>query len=172
MTITDPTPTPETDPLEGAAGAQESPEAPAAAAATPEAPEAPEADSTDSPEGEDETGARGGEAAKYRRRLRQAETERDELRTTVDGLRRTIAESALGDVLAKPAALWLTGTNPADYYGEDGNLNIEALTAAAQTAVTEHGLAPATVAQVFDAPSTHRTPPVSAPSWQTALSGR
>lgn len=81
------------------------------------------------------------EAAKYRRKLRAAEAERDELGQVVDGLRRNLASTALADVLAKPEALWnIAGSKVGDYFDAAGNLDRDRLREDARTAVTEHGL--------------------------------
>ena len=73
-----------------------------AAEATPEAEQAPE----QAPEAEGGKAAR--EAAKYRRQLRAAETERDALVGQVEALRRAQVDT-LAEGRIKPAALWASG---------------------------------------------------------------
>lgn len=82
------------------------------------------------------------QAAKYRRQLRDTEAERDTLQEQVSTLRRTIAEESLRGVLAKPSALWLTGVEAADFYDDAGNLDTDALAAAAKDAAAQNGLQP------------------------------
>ena len=81
------------------------------------------------------------EAAKYRRQLRDVEAERDALADTVKTLRTAAAEAVLSDILAKPSALWLAGHDVAEFYGEDGALDVDALREAAQAAVKDLGIA-------------------------------
>lgn len=98
---------------------------------------------SDATEGdEDDRGARRAraEAKKLRERLRDTEGERDTLTTTVDQLRKRIAENALETVLAKPGALWMTGVAVGDYFGEDDTLDVDKLHADARAAVRDHGI--------------------------------
>ena len=95
----------------------------------------------DAPSEEQQEGSKASrQAARYRRQLRETETERDTLRDQVDTLRRAIAEEALSGVLAKPSSLWLTGVSASDFYNAEGNLDTEALRAAAESAASDHGL--------------------------------
>lgn len=103
-----------------------------------------ETDARDRPDDEepDEDTKGGREAAKYRRRLRDTEAERDALSERVASLQRAEAERMAAATLAKPAGLWATGTDLADLLGEDGNIDASKVTTAATAARDELGLAP------------------------------
>lgn len=75
------------------------------------------------------------EAAKYRRQLRDTETERDALSGTVEALRRQLVAGAMPPMSKLSAdALWNTGRNAAEFFGEDGQLDANELAAAVQEA--------------------------------------
>ena len=83
----------------------------------------------------------GREAAKYRRRLRDTEAERDTLAGRVETLQRAEAERLAADVLADPADLWLTGTD-LETVLTDGMIDADKVTArAAEITGTRPGLA-------------------------------
>jgi hypothetical protein len=68
------------------------------------------------------------EAASYRRRLRETETERDELRAQLDRVQTAEAErlaSAAG--LAAPSDLWQFGASLETLRGDDGAIDAEAV---------------------------------------------
>jgi hypothetical protein len=66
------------------------------------------------------------EAAGYRRRLRETEAERDQLRAEVDRLQRAEVERLAGAAgMATPADLWALGTELAFLRGDDGALDAE-----------------------------------------------
>lgn len=73
-------------------------------------------------EAADETKA-GKEAAKYRRRLRDTEAERDTLREQLDAARRAIVETHAAQHLTKPSALWVTGASVDALLDTDGNID-------------------------------------------------
>lgn len=83
-------------------------------------------DSTDQPAEVDQGSNR--EAAKYRRRLRQAEAERDQLAAQLATARRAVVETALDRLPVKvhPDLIWMR-SSPADYFNESGELNQERL---------------------------------------------
>ncbi|MBE7699240.1 hypothetical protein H9623_02825 [Oerskovia sp. Sa1BUA8] len=112
----------------------------------------------------------GAEAAKYRRQLREAEGERDQLRETVQALRTAAAEQHIAGILAKPATLWLTGVTVDDFTAEDGTLDVDALSGAARGAAEAHGLERHSV--MFESPGAHRTEGTGNPpaTWQGLLS--
>jgi hypothetical protein len=75
------------------------------------------------------------EAARYRTRLREVESERDELAGRLDGLLRGQAEALAtgGEArLHSGADLWLDGGTVADVVGEDGQVDPERVAALAQ----------------------------------------
>lgn len=76
------------------------------------------------------------EAAKYRRQLRDTETERDTLRTRLETLQRGEIERLAGRHLADPADFWRDGAQLADLLDDDGNVSPDKVTAAA-TAIAE-----------------------------------
>lgn len=88
----------------------------------------------------------GSEAAKYRRQLRDTEAERDALKEQVTALRKTIADTALGEILEQPDGFWATGATLETFFSEDGVLDHEALKAAAGEASASLGLAQAGLA--------------------------
>jgi hypothetical protein len=76
----------------------------------------------------DSKGTGNKEAAKYRRQLRDTETERDALAGTVAGLQRQLVASSLppGTKLTMDA-LALSGLKPADFFNVDGVLDEQKL---------------------------------------------
>lgn len=87
-------------------------------------------------DGDTETGENANaEAAKYRRRLRDAEKQRDELAARVTALQRRQAEAML-PAAVKPAAVWAV-TELADVLDDDGSVDAAKLDAAV-TAAREH----------------------------------
>jgi len=81
------------------------------------------------------------EAAKYRTRLRETETERDSLRESLTALQKQVAEGYAARILGKPEGLWLSGITPGDLVGADGRIDATAVEAAAAQAVEQFGLA-------------------------------
>lgn len=79
------------------------------------------------------------EAAKYRRRLRDTEAERDGLAQRVETLQRAEVERLASD-LSKPAAIWAAGVQLADLLDKDGNIDTEKATEAITTATDSLGL--------------------------------
>ncbi|WP_137149464.1 hypothetical protein [Mycolicibacterium sp. CR10] len=93
-------------------------------------------------EGDDQDDEHGGnrEAAKYRRRLRDTEAERDTLATLLEDMQRTEAERQAGEVLAKGAALWVGGTTLADLLDDDGHLDPDKIRACAEEVREQYGI--------------------------------
>lgn len=83
------------------------------------------------------------EAARYRRQLRAAESERDALAQRVEVMQRAEVERLAGTDhrLTEPAALWATGITLAGLLGEDGQIDTAKVKTAAEGAVTALGLA-------------------------------
>lgn len=111
-----------------------------AATATPEQVETVGQDGQ--PDEGDEPGSGNREAAKYRRRLRDVEAERDSLRGQVEALQRAKVEEiarAKGH-LSSPAGLWASGTDLASLVAEDGTVNERSVLAACETAAESLGL--------------------------------
>lgn len=92
------------------------------------------AEDTDTPEGH-------GEAAKYRRKLREAEKERDQLAARLEATQRAQAESLITATGVKPAAVW-AATNLADVLDDDGAVDPGKVTAAVTAARDSFGINP------------------------------
>ena len=108
---------------------------------TPDGPQDTAQDSTDADDADE--GRTGAEAAKYRRRLRETEAERDALAARVEALQRAEVERVAADTLARPEALWAAGTDLAALLTEDGAVDPEAVAQAVTDARDRLGLAPA-----------------------------
>lgn len=65
----------------------------------------------------------GNEAAKYRRRLRDTEAERDALAQRVEAMQRGEVERLAGSRLADPADIWRDGATVTDLLGDDGSID-------------------------------------------------
>lgn len=78
----------------------------------------------------------GNEAAKYRRRLRDTEGQRDALAERLERLQRAEAERLAGKHLAAGDDLWLAGTQLGDLLTETGDIDGEKVAAAAQQIVS------------------------------------
>lgn len=91
------------------------------------------------PEGDAETG--NVEAAKYRRRLRDTEAERDAARQAADAAQRALVDH-LAESLerVKPAALWASGVTLKDLVDDAGNVDTAKLKAACAAAAHSFGL--------------------------------
>lgn len=119
------------------------------------------------------------EAAKWRRQLRETETERDSLRSRVEAMQRAEVERLAGDQLSQPSALWKSDVALADLIGEDGRVDAEKVTAAVDLAVSSLGLQQLPAHQRPElrgayVPSEGRYPgnPASSPStWKGFLNG-
>lgn len=98
--------------------------------------EVPDEPGTDEPEAD----SANAEAARYRRKLRNAESERDGLAQRLEAMQRAEVERLAGQHLAKGQALWAGGVQLADLLSEDGTINAEAVRDAAQAARAELGL--------------------------------
>ncbi len=109
------TTTPEQTAEEGSSNASELPEA-----------------GEETTEATEEVGKPGAEAAKYRRRLRETEAERDSLSTALDTYRRRDAEQvAEAAGLANGGDLFDAGNQLGDLLADDGTIDVEKVKAAA-----------------------------------------
>lgn len=98
-------------------------------------------DDTEVDEDQDDAGdGPGREAAKYRRRLREAETERDQLAAQVDALQRAEVERHAAAAELKPAALWSAGTQLADLLADDGTVDAAKVSTAIGAAREQLGI--------------------------------
>lgn len=80
------------------------------------------------------------EAARYRSRLRETETERDTLQARLETMQRAEVER-LAARLVEPSAIWAGGVTLADLLDDDGNLDPAKATAAIDQATSRLGLA-------------------------------
>lgn len=108
----------------------------------------------------DESDSGNKEAAKYRRRLRETEAERDRLTQQVEALQRSEVERQAAAEQIKPAALWSV-TELADLLAEDGTVDADKLTAGLKSAREVLGLPAPKRNHV---PNEGRTPPGSSRS--------
>ncbi|MFI0191396.1 hypothetical protein ACH4PW_28095 [Streptomyces sp. NPDC017082] len=113
------------------------------------------------------------EAAKYRRKLREAETQLEAANTRIEALLRHDIEQRVSDRLAVPADLFDLGkATVADLLNEDGEVLDEAITAAVEALLEKRpGLAkPQGWGNVGGASRPSR-PSDPAPTWIAALRG-
>jgi hypothetical protein len=96
----------------------------------------PEPETT--PEATDDLAALRREAAGYRRRLREAESERDALREQVDARDRADAERLASKAMASGADLWVAGVELASLRDEDGALDPQRVESAAAEVIKSH----------------------------------
>lgn len=105
------------------------------------------------------------EAAKYRRKLRDVEAERDTLRDRVEALQRTQVEQLAGNL--KPAALWST-THLETLLDDAGNVDAERVNEAVSRARAELGIPSTSMRPDLSEGSSGRGSP-SRISWSDAL---
>lgn len=98
----------------------------------------PEATDDDSDSSEDRGGR---DAAKYRRKLRTVEAERDQLAERLEAMQRNEIERQAQAAQLKPAALW-AATKLDDLLAEDGTVSAEAVAQAVETARETLGVPP------------------------------
>ena len=101
------------------------------------------ADATDNTPDESEAteGEPGGrEAARYRRRLREAEAERDSLTGRLEALQRAEVERVAAASLKVPSALWAAGVALTDVLTDTGDVDVDKVRTVAQDAASRLGL--------------------------------
>lgn len=146
---------------------------------TPELPPSAEAEPDDAatvppevaaePEEEPTTNRR---EARYRRQLRDTEAERDQLAQQLEALRRDSAEAIARRTIAEPAGLWAAGVTVEALLAEDGTVDADKVTAAAEDARTRLGLA-AAPRRGLVVPSEGSSPrPTPTPSFEDAFAPR
>jgi hypothetical protein len=96
---------------------------------------------------------------RYRLQLREAEAERDSLRTVVESMRRQEAERLGGDRLASAKLLWTLGQGPADVLTDDGTaVDPDKVGALCEAVLAEYGQGVAKRARGGYAPLEGRSP--------------
>lgn len=113
----------------------------------------------------------GREAAKYRRQLREAESQRDAVTQRLERLQRAEVERLAGQRIEKGSAIWSAGAQLADFLDADGNVDPLTVPAAVDSAIEQLGLSRAQFGPVI--PSQGDTPehrPSAPLDWSTALS--
>lgn len=109
------------------------------------------------------------EAARYRRQLRAAESERDALAEQVTALRRAAVEDRVKAQKVPVEGFWASGVTLEELLDEDGNLDDEKVKAAADNAVETLGLERIGV-HMRPVPSEGRTTnPRPSQSWESAF---
>lgn len=83
-----------------------------------------------------------GEAAKYRRRLRSVEAERDTLAQQVQALQRQQVEQLCQAARIRPQAVWGSGAELSAMLNDDSSVNPEAVAEAINTAREQFGIHP------------------------------
>ncbi len=167
-------------------GAQTPADAPAADTA-PEAPAAPDTAAQDAPDGgevvEDQDQDQdhdhdgdGREAAKYRKKLRDAATQRDQAVEQITTMQKSEAERIAANRLADGADLWRDGLTVGELLDDAGNLDPAKVSAAAKAVTQQHphwrrpaqpralGGRTGVLASGASSPNDHR-----APSWSQVL---
>ena len=91
---------------------------------------------TDTPDGEQDNGNK--EAAKYRRRLRETEAERDTLKARLDVLQRNEVQRLVADRFADPADIWRDGATLEHLIDDDGNIDPTRVNDLATTLLDAH----------------------------------
>lgn len=105
-----------------------------------EDPQVPE-QATDDTGAEDEPDKGGREAAKYRRRLRDTEAERDALTERVEALQRSVVDGiAATEGRIHARALWAAGTELGDLLDDDGDIDPDKVLTACDRAAAELGI--------------------------------
>ncbi len=108
------------------------------------------------------------EAARYRRSLRESETERDGLRGRVEAMQRAEVERVAAKDLATPTDLWMTGAVLGDLLDDDGNVDQAKVTDAVKAVLTDRPGWRRQSAPSFDG-GVRATAPDLGPTWHDAL---
>lgn len=113
----------------------------------------------------------GAEAARYRRRLRDTEAERDALAEQLEASRRAFVDHLLATTvnIAKPAGFWASGVELADLLDDDGAVDPAKVNDAAVQAQQRLGLQPRADRQPDRSLGRDITPAKVSPSWSDAL---
>lgn len=127
---------------------------------------------TGEPEPAERAGEPSSEAAKYRRRLRDAESERDALAGRVEGMQRAAVERQATASLAQPTDIWLAGVSLAELLDADGNLDPSLVdTAVAEVLRERPGWAAPPPPPSFDGGMRTGQTVGRGPTWQQVIKG-
>ena len=132
----------------------------------------PEPDSTEAGSA-DEHSPNDKEAAKYRRRLREAEKERDGLQSRLESLQRGEVERLAADKLADPADVWRDGAELSGLLNDDGNIDVEKVGGLVDGLLESHshwGIQRSSAPTTFRSGASTPSPPKST-TWAGALKG-
>jgi hypothetical protein len=94
------------------------------------------ADASTAEDGSDDTV--GNEAAKYRRRLRDTESERDTLKARLENFQRGEVERLAAAKITDPADVWRDGARVADVLDDDGNIDAAKVDGLVNGLVAQH----------------------------------
>jgi hypothetical protein len=133
----------------------------------------PETQDLSEPEKVDQPDAAGSEAAKYRKRLRATEAERDALAAKLEGHQRREAERILAEHVTTPADVWMARPEAlAGLLDDEGQVDADRVADLAVDVLEGHPgwkLTPRPTGRDFDAGV--RPPAPAAPSWSGVLRG-
>ena len=149
-------------------GVEDAHEADAAPVTPPEAPADPEPSTPPDEAATDDVAALRREAANFRRRLRETESERDGLRERLDARDRADAERIAAQVMGDGRDLWVAGVELAALRDDDGALSPDLVNQAVERTLSDrpHWRRAPTVS--FDG-GARTTPPSGPPSFGEAL---
>ncbi len=114
----------------------------------------------------------GAEAARYRRRLRETETERDGLVEQLDGFRRREAERVAAGALSKASDLWLDGRTIGDLLDDDGQVDADKVNAEVASVLDGRPQLATTRQRPKPDDAQGRPGPRSSEGWSDVLRGR
>lgn len=129
-------------------------------------------DDTGATDGNQDDAKIGNEAARYRRRLREAERERDELRDTLAKTRQSIVDNAVAAAGLNPRLMVAAGHTLDTLVGDDGLIDHGKLSEAITNTAQEFNVAPKGRPPQPNPQQGRPGPPAkSEASWSSALKG-
>lgn len=109
------------------------------------------------------------EAANYRERLRSTEAERDTAHGQIEALQRQIVDGQITATGLKPEAFWAAGVTLADLTADDGSIDPDLVTEAANTAREKLGITRFRGDADQGAGRAATTPPAGPENWGSLL---
>ncbi len=127
---------------------------------------------SDATEDTDSEQGKGNREARYRRKLRDTEAERDGISERLTGYQRREAERLAAATLSRPADLWIDGTKVGELLDDEGQLDAEKVAATVAGVLTDRPQLEA--GRVRPRPDRAQGGPVAeqAPGWSDVLRGR